>query len=532
MAKLRSKYFEKVIPRFGGQNTAKSFSEIEIFESPQMLNFIPRRIGGIANRDGTLPLTTAALGSPIKALFNLRKAGVNSILAAAGTTLYKYGSGTFTGQTMTNPLVTSAIDAAQYKDASSNEVLVIADGGSLKYYNGTAVANITPAANDASPAAANTLATLNSSSPAIGITVHHNRLVIWGANSDQINHSKPGYYDYFRTTDYQRWVNQNDYVVNCLSYSGTLIVLMRRHIGVLFGDGYSSTPTSGDWSQDFLDTTDGCVNANTVQLVVFPDGREEVFYWSDKGVHAVYTINTVSLDTSARFSTRSVTRDQIKWDDLKLSTADIATASSWFRDGYYWTVYKQGGVWKGFVFNTVDSQWYPIGGVSANAWYHDETYFYFAGDEGHLKVFDSTVYTDWSTAAKTAGTNTDFAKTWYMKLVTALDQPTGFDHLWDTLEVEAKQHNATSTIDVEVNTVSGNYTLAGAIKTEIMVVGVSKIGEAQIANTKLTDIVNNAKPIGPLGLKGQYAQVKLSNSRNEPVEIYSLKLKGRAIWRA
>lgn len=516
---------EMEIPSFGGLNTAKTFSEIQLFESPKMLNNLPRKIGGLAKRDGTVPLTTATLASPIKTLCNLRKAGVNSLLAGSGTTLYKYAAGAFTGQTMTNALVNSDFDIAQFKDATGQEALIIADGGNLKFYNGTAVAHITPAASDAAPLPPNALATINLNTPPIGCLVHNTRLVVWGANSDTIYNSKIGFFDYLEQTSFQRFVKENDYVVQCVSYAGALLVFMRRHIGVRFGDGYSSPPTATNWTQDFLDTNDGCVNPKSVQIVTYPDGRQEVFYQSDKGVHAVYTINTLSLDSSARYSTKSVSKFQVDYTGLGVTKTNWQNAVSYFHNGRYWLIYKVGSAYQGIVYDTNNGQWYPVDNISALAFLHDEDYFYFAGDDGHLKVFDSTLYSDWSTAAKTTGTNTPINWYWYSKLMTP--KLTGYDHFWDILMVEAKQWLTTSTIDVDVNTYTGQYQQIGALKTEIFVIGISKIGEAQIPNNKLTDIINNAKRIGPMGLKGQYAQVKLSNNRDEPVEVYSLKLEVR-----
>lgn len=297
------------IPRFLGMNTANSFSEIDMTQSPNMVNAIPGKIGSLGKRPGTIPITNSPLSTPIKTLCNLRINKENNILAAAGTKLYKYNNGVLTEQTMTSPLNTDEIDYAQFKDANGQEVLVIADGGKLKEYNGSEVKEIVPAPNeDGYPD--NDLANINANHSPIGCLVHNTRVVIWDG-SDTIWHSKVGYYDYFGKTDFQRFVRENDYVVACVTYAGALMVLMRRHIGVLFGDSYTPEGSAGDWSQDFLDTTDGCINAKTVQMVTFPSGKQEVFYLSDDGVSSIYTIDTIALDSSARYSTRSITRNLI-----------------------------------------------------------------------------------------------------------------------------------------------------------------------------------------------------------------------------
>lgn len=511
------------IPRFMGLNTADTFSEINLLQSPSMLNAIPKKIGSLAKRPGTKPLTTTALGSPIETLCNLRKSGTNSILASSGTTLYKFVTDAWVGQTMTNALVTASIDTAQFKDDTGAEVLVIADGGDLKFYNGTAVATITPAADDTAPLPPNDLANINSTQPPIGCIVHNNRVVIWDG-SDTIHHSKPGFFDYFSDVDFQRFVRENDSVKTCVSYSGALLVMLRRHIGVLFGDGYSDPISSGDWSQGFLDSTDGCMAADTVQLVIYPDGREEVFYLSDNGVHSVYTINTLSLDSSARYSTKSMTNNKINWNDLGVTNAEWESASAHFYDGKYWLIYPKGTDWNGFVFDTDNGEWFPIDTIQANSFYHDEDYFYYAGDEGHLKVFDNSLYSDWDDSTLTTGTPINMY--WYSKLMTP--KLTGFRHFWDIMLIEARQTEDISSIDLEVNTFTDRFVLDDAVATTIMIVGVTPIGVGKISNAYLTDIVNNADRT-EIFVKGQYSQTKLSNNRDEPVEVFSITYEIRQV---
>ncbi|MET3699347.1 hypothetical protein SAMN05877753_10214 [Bacillus oleivorans] len=502
------------IPYFLGQNTAQSFSEIDIKESRKMLNFLPRSIGSLANRDGTVPITDTAIGE-IKVLCNLRKGGINYILATSGNTLYRYQNGVLTAQTMTVTLTSPDIDYAQFKDDNANEVLVITDGGKLKAYDGTQVYEVVPAPDDASPLPPNDLANINTNHPPKGCLVHNTRLVIWDG-SDTIWHSKIGFFDYFAQVDYQRFVRENDSIQTCITYGGALLVFLRRHIGVLFGHDVEN------WTQDFIDTNEGCLNPKTVQIVTFPNGRQEVFYLSDNGVHAVYTIDTVSLDSSARYSTKSMTKDKINWEELGVTKDEWKRATSYFHNGRYWLIYPKGAEWHGLVFDTESESWYPIDNVKANSFYHDEDYFYFAGPDGHIKVFDDTLYSDYDDKAKTV--KTPLNKYWYSKLMTP--ELTGHDHFWDILMVEARQFQKRSSIDVEVNTYRNQFNQPSAIKTAMLIWGETEWGESQWTNPLLTDYINNAKRLKVL-VKGQYSQVKLSNNRDEPVEILSLKYEVR-----
>lgn len=508
----RTKVME--IPKFGGQNTAASFSEIDLSQSPKMLNALPNALGALGKRPGTIPLSNTSLGD-IKVITSLFKDNVNNILVVSGGKFYKFADGNFTEQTMTATLKTSSVDTAQFKDANGQEVLIITDGGNLKYYDGTSVKDITPAANDASPLPPNDLANLNTQHPAKGCLIHNTRVVLWD-NSDTIWHSKIGYFDYFPNVDYQRFVRENDYVQTCITYRGALLVLMRRHIGVLFGHDRD------DWRQDFLDTTDGCLAARSVQTVTYPDGNQEVFYVSDNGVHAVYAIDTLSLDSSARYSTRNVSNRDIDWQGLGVTVDEWRNAIAHFHNGQYWLIYKKGTEYHGLVYDTHIKQWYPVKNIKAVNFYDDENHLYYVGPEGHVKVMDDNLYSDWDDKAKTIGTPIDFH--WYSKMMTP--KLTGFDHFWDILMVEAKQFPVQSSVDVEVNTYKDQYSAPSALKTAVFVWGQTKWGESQFANPKLTDDVNNAKRLRTF-VKGQYAQVKLANDRDEPVQIYGLRYEVR-----
>ncbi|MDF2790545.1 MAG: hypothetical protein K0S80_3646 [Neobacillus sp.] len=499
------------IPKFGGINTAASFSEIDITESRDMLNSLPNSLGSLAKRQGTVPLTDNPISS-IKTLFNLWKNNTQYILCTSGTKLYRYLNGALTAQSGT--LNRAEIDTAQFKDANSKEVLIITDGNNLKQYDGTTITEVIPAANDVD-LPPNDLANINLNHKPTGCLVHHTRVVLWN-NTEYLWHSKIGYYDYFRQVDYQRFVRENDYIQTCVSYRGALIVLMRRHIGVLFGHDID------DWQQDFLDTTEGCIAPKTVQTVTYPNGQQEVFYLSDNGVNSIYAIETLSLDNSSRYSTKSVTSKQINWEMLGVTKTEWKNAVAHFYEGRYWLIYKKGSEYKGLVYDTNFGQWYPIDNIKANAFFHDEDYFYFAGDDGHLKVFDITLYSDWEDKGKTSGTPINMF--WHSKMLTP--KLTGYDHFWDILMIEARQFMWNSTLDVEVNTYKDKRSMPSALKTAILIWGVTDWEGSQWANQNLTDVLNEAKRLRTFA-KGQYAQIKISNNRDEPIEVYEIRYEVR-----
>lgn len=511
------------INEFKGENTIKAFNKIDIRESRRMLNMLPRSMGGLSKRPGTAPITNPApetgyTDGELSTICNLYKDNTNTVLVVSYKQLLSVTpeTGTYYGIKMNVPFTTPHIDYAQFKDESGKEVLVLADGGNLKVFNGFDVSEITPAANDGSPLPANDLTNINTHKPT-GCLVHNTRVVLWNG-SDTIWHSKIGYYDYYPQVDFQRFVRENDKIQTCISYRGALVVLMRRHIGILFGHDREN------WSQDFLDTTNGCLAPKSVQTVVFPDGKQEVFYVSDDGVHSIYTINTISQDASARYSTKNVTKTQIDWKALNVTEEEWAGAVAHFYKGMYWLIYKTGGVYKGFVFDTVTESWYPISDIKANDFYSDGQTFYYVGPEKRLKVIDDSLYVDYINKDRTL--SNPIMAHWYSTLLNPRE--TGHDHFWDILMVEAKQFPVDSTVDVEVNTYNEQYSKPSAIKTATLIWGETKWGESQWHNENLTDAINHAKRLRTF-VKGQYAQIKLSNNRKEPMEILGIKYEIRTM---
>ncbi|MEN2765776.1 hypothetical protein [Ornithinibacillus xuwenensis] len=503
------------IAKFDGVNTALAFSELKNTEALKVMNGLPGSLGSLAKRPGTIPVTASALATPITGIFSYRKTKQDHVMAVSNNQLFELTGDTLTAKTGT--LSSSEVDQAQFKDENGQEVLIIADGGNLKYYDGTDVKEIVPAADDADPLPKNDLNDINANHKPIGCLVHGARVVVWDG-SDTIWHSKVGYYDYFPQTDFIRFVRKGDYIQTCVTYRGALLVFLRNSLAVLFGQDIEN------WQQDFLSTEEGCINPKTVQQVTFPDGKQEIFYLSDNGIQAVYTIDTVLIDSQARYSTRSVSRTQIDWKELGVTKEEWQRAVAHFYDDKYWLIYPKGDKWEGLVFDTVFSNWYFINNIDAHAFFDNSDMFLFASDSGHVKEIDDSLFSDWDDKNRTTGTPINMY--WYSNLLTPA--VTGFDHFWDVVIVEAKQQFHKSTVDLELNTYDSKMILNGQLKTEMMVWGDTVWGQTQWPSINLTHYVNYAKRIR-FFQKGKYLQIKISNNRDEPIEIYNITLEVRAM---
>jgi hypothetical protein len=83
-----------------------------------------------------------------------------------------------------------------------------------------------------------------------------------------------------------------------------------------------------------------------------------------------------------------------------------------------------------------------------------------------------------------------------------------------------------STLDITAIFFDQTVSKPSAIKNEIMVWGVTKWGEGKWANADYSDMVNQPNEI-IFHNKSKFCQMKWFNDRDEPIEIYSDKWKGR-----
>lgn len=504
---------------FGGLNTALQFSQIPREQSPSMKNAYMPKIGAIGKRPGTIPVSNT-LAANIQHLTVYRTTASEDILASSGTTLYKYnGTDTLTAQTMTNALVTADIYTVAFTDINNVSILFITDGGSVKQYNGTAVANITPAANDASPNPPNDLVNINAKNP-IYCWVYSSHVFITDGK-DIVWYSKRYYYDYFPSVQYERWVRENDYITGPgIGFNNVCLIPMRRGWGMLTG----STVDNFDGNQ-FINTANGNIAPRSIQKITYPDGGQTIAYLSDDGVHEIY--DTGAQDAGSRqYSTRSLMKDKIDFNAIGFTEAEKKAAVAYFDQTLYILAIKQGANNYAFVYDTRNKEWYQWTNMKVKSMVKKGDILYYAGEDKHLRKLDKTLYSDWDNAGKTSGTAVYFQR--YSPAL-ALEF-SGYESYWDYYLVEAKQFTVPSTLDIKVIFSASTVELLSALKNEIFVWGASKWGEAKWANVDYSDIVNEPNEL-IFHKKAKYAQIVWENNRDEPTELYKDRFKGRVSGR-
>lgn len=502
---------------FDGQNTVLNPADLPLESQAQAKNAIMREFGTIGKRDGSQPVTTTALGATIEHLTPYKSSPTASpdLLAASGTTLYKFnGTDTLAAQTMTNALNTADVYSVDFTNSTLISRLVIGDGASLKGYDGTAVANITPAADDPAPAAPNGLTSINAKGHKYVWTYSYH--VFSSPGNNEVYYSKRYEFDYWPTTQYFYLVRENDYVNGPgVPFDNVLLVPMRRGWNIISGTTFDNFDSS-----QFLNTTYGVIAPRSIAKVNYPTGEQTVIFLSDDGVHEVFI---ASANVSKVYATRSLMKTEIDFSIFTDAEKAAAHASFDADNNQYKLFIKSGTIQYCYVMDTRNKKWY----VWTFPWdVHPSIRFnevsYFAGTTGHLHKFDPNLYTDWNESTKTTGTTVDFDV--YGSIVSF--EFSGYPAYLDYYMVEAKQWTITATLDVYLVYATDMVSIPDALKNQVFVWGVTPWGQGQWANLNYTSILNNAKRLA-IKKKGFYFQRRFRNNRDEPVLIYREKYIGR-----
>lgn len=501
-----------------GLNTAQAPTKLAIGQWRSMKNAYQDLLGDLTQRPGTIPVTGTALGVPAEHLTLYRANG--KILASSGTSLYKYDEGTGEWVALTGSLNQADIYDVDFTDANTVSRKIIADEGDLKEYDDSTetVSAITPAADDPSPAPANNLATLNGRFPKY-VWTYSSHVFIAFESSDEVWYSKRFYYDYFPTTQYERWVKNNDYVNGFgIAFDNACLIPMRRTWGVLLGS------TFDDFQGNlFLNTTAGVIAPRSIKRVTYPTGIQTIVYLSDDGVHEIYDTGYEG-EGSRRYSTRSLMKEKIDFNRIGLTDAEKAGAVAFFDSdlSLYILKFNKGTDRIVYAYDCRNSEWYPWENIKASGFVNVDQTLYYAGETGHLHKFDETLASDWDDEAQTTGTAIDFDV--YTDLMEF--EYTGFPSYLDYLIINAKQHDTVSTLDMQLITFSSTTDYDDAVDSQVMIWGVTAWGEGIWYNVNFTDLVGRPVRI-VIKKKSYFFQIRFRNDRDELVKLYGFRLLGR-----
>lgn len=446
------------------------------------------------------------------------------LLAASGTTLYALYNGALNAATMTNALVSSNIYTVAFINLALTSILFITDGGSVKSYNGSAVVNITPAADDTSPAPANYLATLNTLLPIYCWTFKGFLFISIG--DDSAWHSKLGQFDYFPTTFTTRYVRNNDYITGCgVSFGDVCLLPMRRGWGVTTYSSAVSTLMTGN---QFLNTISGNISPRAIQKLTYPDGSQTIAYLSDDGVYEIYDTGFIdSSGSGARnYATRSLMKDKVDFTSYGFTEAEKIAANAYFDSvtNMYILCIKRSTTLYAFAYDVRSREWTGLWeNIKVESTIRFNNVLYYAGATKLLHKYDDTLATDYDDFARTTGTIID----WDCYLDVLMLENSGYQSYLDYVIINAKNFLTPSTIDLTVVGTSDTSVYLNAVQSNYAVWDISLWDFCVLANADFSTIVG--APSRTLVKKRAYFfQIRLRNNRNELVELYRMKLIGRS----
>lgn len=331
----------------------------------------------------------AELTTPITKLYEYHKNdGTKETLVVSNSELHKEDAGVLSA--LTGVLTSDNAKLIVYKDRDINDVVLIADGGKLKVYDGTEVKEVTPhtaSTSEQTDPGSNDLANLTNFRT---LAIKKDR-IFTAAHPTQKNRvsfchhdATIGYavYDYFPATFFfDVATDDNDEIVELKVFRDAIVIFCKRSIWALYGDGR----TLQDYELIKINVPAGCIAPNSI----VPVGNS-LFYLSDEHVYELF--NTEQNFLSANIiSTVPSTRSSIDNTLNGISREDKEKAVGTYYDGKYYLSFPSGVT---LVFDTDILAWTKFTNIQANSFLNREGVLYFATNTGKIYKFDETVYND------------------------------------------------------------------------------------------------------------------------------------------
>lgn len=398
---------------------------------------------------------------------------------------------------------TTTINAADlrlmtYKDRSINDVVLIADQGKLKAYNGTDVRQIKPyypSTNEQTNPGLNDMANLTNFR---ALAIKKDRIFA-AAHPTVKNRVSFCYRDPaigYATFDY--WpapffidvaADENDEIVELKVFRDALVIFCKRTSPwVLYGDG----TTMADYQLHKINTPSGCVSAKSVQIV-----GNNIFYLSDDHVYSLFA-------TDQNYVSAEIVSQNVEKTLKSISLADKEKAVGTFFDNKYYLSFPDGTC---LIFDTLLKSWTKWTNIKANSFLDRDGVLYFATATGLIQKFDSAVFNDDGAAISflMRTKNLDFGFPVQIKKL---------KRMWTI----AKQFDAQSStynlkLIADYLEVSNND-----ISTDIS--GVWDEGDWDDVDWDFKDVV---KTVHKIKIKAEYLQVEITNSvLDQPLSIYEI----------
>jgi hypothetical protein len=351
-------------------------------------------VGFVSKRHGYIKYTPVALANAIKKLYTFFKnSGSNEFLAISNLKVYKDTAGTLSEMTFVTitALSSNNVQMLTYKDRSLADVVLLADTGKLKAYNGTNVSEVTPhtaTAPEATDPGSNDLVNLTNFR---AIAIKQDRIFALAhatvKNRLSFCHHDPtlGYatYDYWPAVFFFDLVSeQNDEALTIRTFRNAIVVFNKHSMWSLTGDGR----TISDYTLNRINVADGLAAVESVCFV-----GNNIFYLSnDDKIYSLFATDQNYISAQV-ISTDPTTRSSVETTIKGISLADKALAVGTFFDNKYWLSFPSGLT---LVYDLDLKCWTKYLNIKANSFLNRDGVLYFSTTTGYIYKFDETVFND------------------------------------------------------------------------------------------------------------------------------------------
>lgn len=356
---------------------------------------------GFVKRRGGFVKHSNQLLQPITTLYEYNKNdGAKETLALSDNKLHKDNNGVLAAipfNTITS-LTSAKAKMITYKDRNIKDVVLIADKGKLKVYNGTDVREVTPhtpvdntstgGGNELSDPGTNDLANLTNFR---AITLNKYERVFAAAHPTVKNrvsfcHLDPiiGYsvYDYFPATHFFDLATiDNDEIVELKLFRDAVIVFCKRSIWAIYGDGR----TLNDYEIKKINVPTGCISSESIQEV-----GNNIFYLSDDHIYSLFSTDENFISAEIISSVKE-TGSNIEQTLKGISRIDKEQAVGVFYESKYFLSFPSGTT---LVFDTTLGCWTKYTNIKANSFLNRNGVLLFSSDSGLIYRFDDSVFND------------------------------------------------------------------------------------------------------------------------------------------
>lgn len=436
------------------------------------------------------------LSSAITKLFDFyKKDGSKEFLSVSNKKVYKDSSGTLS--VVTGSLSSSEVEMISYKDKDLNDVVLIADGGKLKIYNGSSVAEVAPHSPTTEQQTDPGLNDLEKLTNFRCLAIKKDRIFAVGhpevKNRLNFCHHDPesGYamLDYFPATFFIDFATgENDEIVQLEVFRDSLIVLCSRTVWVLYGDGR----TIDDYELHKINVPAGCVAPKSVQTV-----GNELFYLSDDHVYRMYA-------TEQNFVSARVASENIENTLKSISRTDKEKAVGTFFNDKYYLSFPDGTT---IVYDTLVDGWMVWTNIKANSFLNREGALYFASNSGYIFKFVENTFNDDGQAIEFSMTTKNMTFDYDV-------QVKKFKQMW----IGTKQYkDAVSSFDVKAII---DYVDVVSLDNTIYQAGIYDESDFDFSTWDFVDVIQS---VVRLRQKGKSIQLVFENKQiNQPITIYGL----------